>query len=266
MLNEFTCLLYNTSCHLQTLTSCWRCSLTVNPSHENSTFDSGKFLQFEKGSNIVTAMAPRRQGWIDWRKSEAKATLMYDLEHDFIPLVAEEMPASECWEIYQHCPEFAGVQFDQFEARLKDHRVAVAKMKDASFYDEEAFIHDRRLYPRKTHNQRGDAVFDKSDAQEKLREDVRNKKHKRMSPTDLYWSRREYYEVFSLDKFRGRIYQEERHQKFIFYLARRRLKKEAKFEEAARKRGAATAASAATTASAEEDADCEEDVDERYVM
>ena len=128
------------------------------------------------------------------------------------------MPASECWDIHKHTPEFAGVEFGQFAARLKDHRESASKLKGATFFDEEALLSGRRLWPRKARNQRGEPVFGKSDAQQLLREDVRGKKHKRMSPAALFHSRREHHEVFSLGKFRGRIYQEERHQKFMFHL------------------------------------------------
>lgn len=178
-------------------------------------------------------MAPRerRQGWVDWAKSTAKKIVMDDLEQDLLPLDEDVMSTEECWNIYKQYPEFVGIQFSQFRLRLADHREQVRKIKNVSSYDEESFQRDRMLHPKKNRNQRGELVFDGSTAQQRLVEDVKDKKHKRMSPTTLYYSRPE-YQAFSLDKFRARIYQEERRRKFIFHLEVERAEKKKQFQRA----------------------------------
>jgi hypothetical protein len=68
-----------------------------------------------------------------------------------------------------------------------------------------------------SHHQRSEPVFDLSPAKLLLRADVMEGKHHRMTPTELKNSRIE-YRPFKAKKFKHRIYQEVRRQKFINYL------------------------------------------------
>ena len=87
-----------------------------------------------------------------------------------------------------------------------------------------ALEHDRRLNPRRTKNARGEPVFDSTKAKAFLKEDVKDGKHKRMKPCQLQKTRK-VYQLFRLDIFRQRIYQEVRAQKFNFYLEIKRAEK-----------------------------------------
>ena len=152
--------------------------------------------------------------------------LFEDLERGILPLTEDELSAEDAWNsVYVHMPEFIMVAFSQFEARLKDHRKQVTKLKVAASTQQDAFERDRGLHPRRTHDRRGRLVFDMSSAKAKLREDVSNDAHLNTSPTRLHRSRPE-YQQFSLDEFRPRIYQEVRRQKFIYYLACKRAQKQ----------------------------------------
>ena len=170
--------------------------------------------------------------WIDWRTSQAKEIILEDLEEGILSLDENEVSAEDAWEVYRHLPEFVapGVVFSQFKERLKDHRKQVMKRRNQSEREIQALAHDRQLYPRQTHNHRGEPVFDLSIAKQFLKEDVRNNKHTTMTPSELQKTRPEYM-TFKPNKFKHRIYQEVRRQKFIFYLELKRAKKQQKQRE-----------------------------------
>jgi len=164
--------------------------------------------------------------WIDWRNSEARQIILEDLEEGILPLDANEVSAERAWDFYRHLPEFVGpgVVFSQFKERLKDHRKQVKRRQDQSRRESQALAHDRQLYPRQMHNHRGEPVFDLSNAKQLLHDDVKDKKHLSMTPSELQRTRREYM-IFKPNKFKHRIYQEVRRQKFIFYLELKRAEK-----------------------------------------
>jgi hypothetical protein len=114
--------------------------------------------------------------------------------------------------------------FSQFKARLLDHRAQVQKKSDQADREMKAFLHDRQLYPRQTHNHRGELAFGLSVAQQLLQEDVRDKKHTTMMPSEFQRARPEYMS-FKPHEFKHRNYQEVRHQKFIFFLELKRKKR-----------------------------------------
>ena len=86
-----------------------------------------------------------------------------------------------------------------------------------------AFIRDCKLHPRKETNSRGEAKFDGSLAQKLLCEDVKNKLHEQMTPSQLQASRPE-YKPYKSSIFKQRIYQEEKYQKFVFTMNLKRIK------------------------------------------
>jgi hypothetical protein len=136
-------------------------------------------------------MAP--PGWIEWRSSAAREILLEDLEPDDILHQQDGVSAKEVFEYYSLFPEFEGIVFSQFEARLKDHgKEAMARFL-RSWQEEEWLCNDRLLHPRQTHNERGELVFDRTEAKELLQEDVKNKVHETMEPADLQASRTPYH-------------------------------------------------------------------------
>ena len=86
--------------------------------------------------------------------------------------------------------------------------------------DEEALIHDRKLYPQTTHNSLNLPNWNGSEAQRLLKVDMDNKVNVSLKPKELYESRLE-YQVFTLKVFRGHIYQEIKTRKFLAQMANR---------------------------------------------
>lgn len=166
---------------------------------------------------------PRRDGWIDWRNSKPKKIIMEDLEEGVLPLDDNVISVEAAWQFYRQYREFESVAFDQFAARLKDHRKQVKKEKNRSTFDSDALAHDRQLFPRQTHNHRGEPVFDLSPAKMLLREDIENERHVGLTPT-IFQNTRDEYKLFPLKIFRQRIYQELRRKKFVYYLERKRAR------------------------------------------
>ena len=88
--------------------------------------------------------------------------------------------------------------------------------------------------PDKLTTEKGEPVFDLDKrAKKKLVQDIARKRHLRMTPEEL-WQSREEYMKYELDKFRQRIYQEKRRQKFINYLEMKRTEARDKLAEVRR--------------------------------
>ena len=166
---------------------------------------------------------PKKPGWIEWTGCKARQIVLEDLEKGILSLEENEVSTLEAWEVYNALPEFEGVVFSQFKARLKDHRKLVNNRSNQSEREMQALLHDRQLFPRQTRNLQGEQVFELSVAQKLLRGDVRDKKHITMVPSELQRTRPE-YTSFRPNKFKHRIYQEVRRQKFIFYFEQKRTK------------------------------------------
>ena len=172
-----------------------------------ATKKKAKKTQENDGKETKTR-AERRAGWVDWTKTEARKILLNDLRQGHIPLYEEEMSVKEAWEVYKDEEGFEEIQYDQFEARLVDHRVQIAKQLNRAIYEKTALEHDRKLYPHATHNERGQPVFDLSVAKLLLRSDVLGNKHTSMSFAEFYYSWPEYHKVFARDVFQRCIIQE----------------------------------------------------------
>ena len=171
--------------------------------------------------------------FIDWKNSKAKEIILYDLMNDVLPLDADEVSPREAWDlVYKHLVAFASppVPYRQFVARLRDHRNQVIKMKERSLGELEILRSERLLFPRATHNSRGEPVFDLSPAKALLKDDVEKKRHKGMTPSEFQKTRPE-YAPFSAKKFRHRIYQAERREKFVNCMEMKRKEKEAQMRQ-----------------------------------
>jgi hypothetical protein len=58
----------------------------------------------------------RRDGWINWKESEAEQIILLDLETGILPVNVTELSAEEAWEMcYSHMAEFAEVVFGHFK-------------------------------------------------------------------------------------------------------------------------------------------------------
>ena len=131
-----------------------------------------------------------------------------------------EMPAEEAWTLYyQHMAEFVEVVFSQFEERLRDHRKKHGELVTRALHESQALAHDRALFPRRMQNCRGEPLFDLFPAKLLLRADVAERKHERMTPSQLQATRDEYL-PFTNRVFKHRIYQEVRRVKFLKVVGR----------------------------------------------
>lgn len=143
---------------------------------------------------------------------------MHDLQEGILSLDENALSAEEAWDTcYKRIGEFASVAFSQFKARLKDHRSQVIALVNQSDLEARALTHDRQLYPRQTHNDRGEPVFDLSVAKLLLRKDVIANRHVTMKPYEFQNTRPEYMH-FKPSIFKHRIYQEVRRKKYLYYL------------------------------------------------
>jgi hypothetical protein len=165
-------------------------------------------------------MAPsNKEGWINWRKSEARKIMLDDLRLGYLPVDARDLSAEDAWRnIYQHMAEFSEVAFEQFKARLQDYRREAKNDVARAAVEYQAMTHDRALFPR------DETVFDLSEAKLLLRADVAEKKHETMTPNQLQGTREE-YKPFKARFFKQRIYQEVRRVKFVNLLVYNRNKK-----------------------------------------
>ena len=179
----------------------------------------------------------KNTGWIDWASSESKLIIVKDLEDGNLSLDENEVSAERAWTTrYSKHPQLVleRVCFSQFKDRLKDHRKQVTRRAQKVSLEVAALAHDRLLYPRETHNNRGEPVFSSSAAQRLLRQDVNDKKHDGMTPLSFQHTRPEYIH-FNPKIFKGRIYQEVRRQKFINHLEQDQAQKDSKRKDKAKK-------------------------------
>ena len=171
----------------------------------------------------------RSPGTIDWAKSESRQILLDDLEAGVISLDESDTAHELFYGMYQHTPEFIAeeVGFEQFKKRLKSHCKQVKCAKEAPVWQYAALQHDRNIFEKKTHNQRGKKIFYWSDAWPLLIQDVAAKRHITMKPKELKTTRRE-YDNFSLKIFNWKVRQVVRGERLINW---KNDKREADIEE-----------------------------------
>jgi hypothetical protein len=133
----------------------------------------------------------------------------------------DHVDAKDVWNFYKSQPGFEEVVFDQFRARLNDHRKQVSTLYLRSREEEAALVHHRSMYPRERTNGMGQLVFDMTPAGDLIREDIKHNHHVGKTPSVFQMTRPE-YQVFKKKQFKDRIYQEIRHKKFIYYLEQKR--------------------------------------------
>ena len=169
--------------------------------------------------------------WVDWRNHAAREIFLEDLEPNGWLYKLGGKDAKAVFDIYQaQQEEFWDVPFDQFEARFNESTKQAAKRRARSAKEEVFLRHDRVLHPRQCCNDRGERVFDFDEpAKLQLREDIKNKLHKQMTPMELWEHREMYHQHYNLDKFRPRIYQEIRRNKFLNWLEMKRTEKRKDF-------------------------------------
>jgi hypothetical protein len=127
---------------------------------------------------------------------------------DLLPWYKEKYPEQQ----------FGRIVLDQFKARLESHRKQVSEEYAVAQHEEEYLAHDRKCYPRKTHNERGEPVFDMSPAKPLLQQDIKDEMHLHYKTSKKIQLSRLEYKPFKPRVFQDRILQEIRLSKYTHYL------------------------------------------------
>jgi hypothetical protein len=148
---------------------------------------------------------------VPWNKSDAKRLLERDLASGLIPVSGRDMGSLA---VYASRPEYAAFPVNVFTRRLAALRVLARGQNARRASDAAALMRDQQLRPQATHNSNGVLRWEGSDAERLLKDDMSNGVHTQMAPQAMYNTRAE-YQLFTLDQFRGHIYQESKRRKFI---------------------------------------------------
>ena len=164
---------------------------------------------------------PKQKGWIKWRSCPARAVILDDLLPGGLLYQRDYITAEELFPWYKQFPEFKDVILDQFKAWLADHRRKAQWENHKAIQQEQYFIHDREKYPQKTHNERGEINFDTHPAKLLLREDLKEGglANTRFKNAGELQASRDEYKVFERKRFRDRVRQEEKRNKYFNYKA-----------------------------------------------
>ena len=143
----------------------------------------------------------------DWGSSDAKHLIVQDMMDG---LVSCEEPIKNVRhlfdEMYAHQPEFRDFPFDQerYKSRFTRIQKVVKRLKWAAEYDSKCLEEARALYPQQTHGPTGVILWENSEADRLLKEDMANGLHLTMKPGDLFQTR-ECYKTFGKRRFSKRI-------------------------------------------------------------
>ena len=148
---------------------------------------------------------------VTWNKSEARRLLERDLATGAIPVCGREMGTRL---VYASRPEYATYTLELFTRRLASMRKTAKGQNARRVNDVAAHAHDLALRPQATHNINGVPRWEGSNAERLLKEDITAGLHTQMAPKMLFKTRVEYYQCFTLEKFRGHIAQEVKLRKF----------------------------------------------------
>ena len=156
-----------------------------------------------------------------WQNSAAKKYLKECVANGTIPV---DMPPREAFKLMP--AEFLSYDstYKKFTSRLRNLKNDLIDKKNRKKIDAAAFLHDRAIYPRPTKNAAGEPQWCDSLAGQLLKLDIKEGRHKALEPKLLYTTRPE-FAPYSLENFRGHIYQEVRAGKFLLLLQTRKSKK-----------------------------------------
>jgi hypothetical protein len=134
-----------------------------------------------------------------WRNSRAQYLLKGDIVNgqvteDDDPLV-----------VFSSRPEFAPFEA-KFPAYLEKLLKSLSEEREIAAVASEALANDKRLHP-PANDPRGYPVFQGSEAERLLKEDMDNGLHEQHKPSYLYQQRQEYH-AWPLEVFRNHIHQE----------------------------------------------------------
>jgi hypothetical protein len=155
---------------------------------------------------------------VKWKKSKARRLLYKDIVEGEVPpdaTDADGRSTMQLSDIYLMHEEFAEYDYEKFSSRLSSLRKIIKDADNRAQADQEAFENFKNNHPVSLYSHKGYIQWQGSEAQELLLQDMEEKLHETLGKKELYGSRREYYEEFSLSVFRDKIYQEQRTAKYI---------------------------------------------------
>jgi hypothetical protein len=168
----------------------------------------------------------------DANRKLAETLILEDLQSGFIPLQSNLLGPKDAFRT--RAEYYERVDYLWFRQRLNTLRKKIIKQNNTIAFEVAALQKDlsRRQQSKNeanannTVNKQGNKTrWDGSKASQLLSLDIDDKKHETMQPHQLYNSRPEYYEHFSLTVFRKHIYQEINSRKYIAYLENKKINK-----------------------------------------
>lgn len=167
---------------------------------------------------------------IKWEKSMAKKLLYNDIVEGRVPLDPKDDDNGQLnlKGIYSMRPEYSEYDYDKFSGRLSSVRKTIRDFQKKASQDRKRFDRFKDRNPVSELSHKGYIQWQGSEAQELLRQDIREKKHENMSKMDLWGSQPEYFTEFPLDAFRDKLYQEIRTAKYLHTLEHKGKKKKKK--------------------------------------
>lgn len=133
-------------------------------------------------------------------------------------------------QVYELDPLYQKVNYENFRTNLNELRKRIDKHHQDAKLDNDALINDRMIHLVITEGR-----WPGSLAEELLKKDVDDEKHKSMTPKDLYNSRDE-YQTFNYQVFRKHIHQEVRCRvETTYWMVVKAQHKQEKAEKRARK-------------------------------
>lgn len=155
--------------------------------------------------SLANVKPPKSPRWDN--KNHTRRQMKWDIADGIITEGMSNEDAQKVRKLYE-CMDPA-----KFKSRLLSMHKAIQEAKKRASADEASLLHDRLLYPRPTHNHRGEPLWVDHEASELLEIDVGNNFYEGKQPEEL-WKSRLQYKDFLLETFRGHLYQEIQTQKW----------------------------------------------------
>ena len=149
---------------------------------------------------------PKGQKWN--KKNLVRRQLKTDLANGYIPAGTN---AEAAWSMRAVYEEIKPIEL--WKSRYNSMVKMVKEGQARALEDANHFYMDRMVHPRHKINARGEPEWVEHEAKELLAIDMDEDLHKKMTKLELYNSRLQYQE-FTLETFRGHVYQEEQTRKW----------------------------------------------------
>jgi len=146
----------------------------------------------------------------DWKQSAAKEFVAQCFIDEVLPLDKAELGELDIEDIYDNLfaprDEFKNFPFrdDLHAARLERLRDAISRRQCWAASDHVALVNDRKIFPTRTHNSKGEIIWKGSEADYWIKEDMEADLHLQMKCQAL-WATRPCYQLFSKKRFSKRI-------------------------------------------------------------